>query len=257
MTLRSELALSALIAIGLGVGYGTFFVGSRRAPPRPSQPTADVNTVSRDDTAAKTPEGATAQTTQDQAGRAPALRAKAAPTTAKAAPSKPDRGAKPVAVGGLGVVAPALPQFDAPATGALVPAEAAAAADRDASLIRRGPGQFALLDLAVVGVRVLLVREGSMERDGNGSFRAFDGKPIVARLRQVDREQGVRVELLHLGFDREGRATVAHVRTTDGARLEGVVSLRLGSRYVPVRPDQPLAPPSPGVEPPENDDSAN
>lgn len=110
--------------------------------------------------------------------------------------------------------------------------------DQDASLISRGPGHFALLDLSAAGISVLTIRQGSMARDGDGRFAPFARQPKVGLLRGSQ----VRVELLHLGFDAEGQPAVAHIRTTTEPPVEGVVSLVIDDRHVVVRPAPPRPP---------------
>ena len=119
----------------------------------------------------------------------------------------------------------------------MVPEETAQRVDSDPALIKRGPGQHARLDLRAAGIGTLLVREGRMERDGDGRFGPFARNPVVARLRG---DAPVRVELLHLGFDRDGHATVAHIRTLDPTPVEGVASLKHRGGFVAVLPDEPL-----------------
>ncbi len=135
--------------------------------------------------------------------------------------------------------APAAPPSDESEDSAvLVPSNAAAAVVEDASLVVRGPGHYALLDLAAAGVGGLNIRQGAMVRDGDGRFTRWAKKPKVGRLsgRQA------RVELLHLGFDAEGQPTVAHIRTVQEPFVEGVVSLFHDERYVPVRSDRSQRP---------------
>ncbi len=116
----------------------------------------------------------------------------------------------------------------------LVPAPASAdrAPTADVSLIERGPGSFAIVDLESGGVETLTIREGAMERDGGGSYRDFARN---AKLGEI-RGERVRVELLHAGFDREGRPIMAHIRTTGTPPVEGVIALRLGERFVRLLP---------------------
>ena len=113
----------------------------------------------------------------------------------------------------------------------------------DPSLLPRGPGKTALLDLESAGLATLQVRAGSLARDGAANWAKFAKNPRVATLQGPQ----ARVELLHLGFDAEARPILAHVRTVDDARVEGVIALQAGDVRVPVLadPDPPaLAPPS-------------
>lgn len=106
----------------------------------------------------------------------------------------------------------------------------------DASLVPRGPGRFALLDLQAAGVTTLTVRAGQLARDGAASMRTFANNPRVATLRGPL----ARVELLHLGFDAEARPVLAHVRVP-GTAAEGVVALKQGEIFVPVMRDPEAA----------------
>jgi len=104
--------------------------------------------------------------------------------------------------------------------------------DDDITLVPRGPGRFAILDLRPIGRSKLTIRAGRLERDGGGNYANF------ARNRQVGvlRGRKNKVELLNLGFDKEGIPTMAHIRTVGGRQVEGVVSLRRGDRVVKVKP---------------------
>lgn len=106
--------------------------------------------------------------------------------------------------------------------------------DDDITLVPRGPGRFAILDLSPIHRSRLDVRAGKLERDGGGVWANFAHARKVAALRG----RKVRVELLHLGFDRDGVPTIAHIRTVDARKVEGVVSLRRGTNVVRVRPDR-------------------
>lgn len=127
------------------------------------------------------------------------------------------------------------------------------APDEDASLIPRGPGRFALLDLGAADISRLTIRQGSMPRDGDGRFAPFAKQPKVGQLRG----RVLRVELLHLGFNGEGQATVAHIRTTDTPPVEGVVSLLHDERRVVVRPAPPEPAPAATGDPTAEDPAAS
>ena len=109
--------------------------------------------------------------------------------------------------------------------------------DDDMTLIPRGPGKWAILDLEAGATRRLVIHRGKMERDGDGDIEQHRAKPKVGLIRG-DR---VPVELLHLGFDEEGRAVVAHIRTTDDPPVEGIVILARETSFVSVRPWRPPA----------------
>lgn len=145
-----------------------------------------------------------------------ALFADSTPTSATAAP------------------AAAPPPAPAPAADALAPA-AEAAPPSEVLVLPHGPGRFASLQLEAAGLSQLTVYQGSMLRDGLAQPAAILRAPKIATLRGAE----VRVELLHLGFDREARPIAAHVRLADGQ--EGIALLRVAPKgqpevLVPLRP---------------------
>ncbi len=111
----------------------------------------------------------------------------------------------------------------------------------DPSLLPRGPGHTALLDLEAAGLPSVQVRLGTLNRDGAANWARFAKNPRVATLAGPQ----ARVELLHLGFDAEARPVLAHIRTVDDARQEGIVALVTGDVRVPVLadPDPPVLAP--------------
>ncbi len=119
----------------------------------------------------------------------------------------------------------------------------------DPSLLPRGPGHTALLDLDAAGLTTLQVRLGTLNRDGAALWARFAKNPRVATLEGPQ----ARVELLHLGFDAEARPVLAHIRTVDDARVEGIVPLVSGDVRVPVLadPDPPELAPPPVKAPPQ------
>lgn len=121
----------------------------------------------------------------------------------------------------------------------------------DPTLLLRGPGHTALLDLEAAGMKSLQVREGSLTRDGAANWNHFAKKPRVATLLGPQ----ARVELLHLGLDAEARPILAHVRTVDASRVEGIVPLLNGDVRLPVLadPDPPTLAPPPEKAPAEDD----
>lgn len=148
---------------------------------------------------------------------------------------------------------------DPPDAGAVPPAADVvepASLPPDVHLIPRGPGQFALLDLAPAGVPSLPVHQGKLARSGSVS-PAFVKAPKIATLRGPV----VRVELLHLGFDNEARPIAAHVRTygRPGGEVEGLVPLRIAAKGQPERwvglmrdpdpPEVPVLAPTPAEAP--------
>ncbi len=123
------------------------------------------------------------------------------------------------------------------AADAQAPAAEAAqgAAPSEVLVLPHGPGRFASLQLDVAGLSQLAVYQGSMLRDGLAQPAAILRAPKIATLRGTE----VRVELLHLGFDREARPIAAHVRLADGQ--EGIALLRVAPKgqpevLVPLRP---------------------
>ncbi|MSP91133.1 MAG: hypothetical protein EXR79_04920 [Myxococcales bacterium] len=138
-----------------------------------------------------------------------------------AGPDPPDAmrsGSTPDAEAGGGILVPA-------------PLDGTVAAAPDWSLIPRGPGRFALLDLAAAHLGAVALRAGRLERDGARQPRAFTSAPKLAVLRG----ERVRVELLHVATDAEAQPILAHVRTAAG--LEGIVLLRSGGLAIRLLPD--------------------
>lgn len=121
----------------------------------------------------------------------------------------------------------------------------------DPSLLPRGPGRTALLDLDAAGLSSVAVRVGVLNRDGAANWARFAKNPKVATLAGPQ----ARVELLHLGLDAEARPIMLHVRTVDEARVEGVVPLVNGDVRIPVLadPDPPTLAPPPPKAPPEDE----
>lgn len=121
----------------------------------------------------------------------------------------------------------------------------------DPSLLPRGPGRTAILDLETAGLSAVQVRVGVLNRDGAANWARFAKNPRVATLQGPQ----ARVELLHLGLDAEARPVMAHVRTVDEGRVEGVIPLIAGDVRIPVLadPDPPTLPPVPVKPPPEED----
>jgi hypothetical protein len=98
-------------------------------------------------------------------------------------------------------------------------------------VLPHGPGHFASLQLEAAGLTQLTVYQGSMVRDGLAHPPAILRAPKVATLRGSE----VRVELLHLGFDRDAQPIAAHVRLTEGpaAGSEGIALLRVARKGQP------------------------
>lgn len=101
----------------------------------------------------------------------------------------------------------------------------------DILVLPHGPGHFASLLLETAGLTQLAVYQGSMVRDGLAHPPAILRAPKVATLRGSE----VRVELLHLGFNREAQPIAAHVRLTAGpaAGSEGIALLRVARKGQP------------------------
>jgi hypothetical protein len=114
-----------------------------------------------------------------------------------------------------------------------VPAAAAAEVPPPSGILvlPHGPGHFASLQLEAAGLTQLTVYQGSMVRDGLAHPPAILRAPKVATLRGSE----VRVELLHLGFDRDAQPIAAHVRLTEGpaAGSEGIALLRVARKGQP------------------------
>lgn len=91
--------------------------------------------------------------------------------------------------------------------------------------LRRGEGAFVLVDLGAVGMKSLVVRQGSLRRDGPVDAKALLKAPKV----HVLRGPVARAELLHFGYDGEAQPVVAHIRTVDrpGGDVEGIIAVRL------------------------------
>ena len=268
MTFRIELLISLFAAILVGVGGGALWWAPSHAAPAVEAHVAAA--VAGDGPAAEPPRS------EAPDGKAPAALADApvapaaAPGDEARTPSGGDQAAGPTPAtapaGASDPDAAAGDQGDAP--GNLLPAQIEASADTDPSLIARGPGKFAFLLIGEAGLKTMLVRQGALERDGDGRFAPFAKAPVVARLRGPE----ARVELLHVGFDRDGHATLAHIRvpgttapkpttaplaaaasvakgvaaTADPSEswVEGVVSLEHGKGTVRLRAEAPLEPPA-------------
>lgn len=121
----------------------------------------------------------------------------------------------------------------------------------DPTLLPRGPGRTALLDLESAGLTQLVVRAGALTRDGAANWASFAKRPRVATLSGPQ----PRVELLHLGLNADARPILAHIRTVDAARVEGVIALFQGEVriFVLADPDPPVLEP-PAVKPAAEDD---
>lgn len=137
---------------------------------------------------------------------------------APAASEAPATSAKPSAA-----VAPAEPDAaTVPSAPTLAPGSSDPAALRQ---LRRGEGSFVVVDLGAVGMKSLLVRAGTLRRDGPVDAKALLKAPKV----HVLRGPLAKVELLHFGYDAEAQPVVAHVRTVgrpDGD-VEGIIAVRL------------------------------
>ncbi len=223
MKLRWQLLLSFFAAVLAGAAYGHFVLAPRNRAPEhlrpPAASAAAAVAVPAESDAAATPadEGdeADGPAIEDDVANAEAADQGEAAATAAA----PDAGSREAIAD------------------TMVPEETAQSVD----------SHHARLDLGAAGIGTLLVREGRMERDGDGRFSPFARNPVVTRLRG---DGPIRVELLHLGFDRDGHATVAHIRTTDAEPIEGVASLKHRGGYVAVLPDEPLQADDEAIEQP-------
>lgn len=227
MKLRWQLLISLLLSVSAGAAYGHFVLRPRHQAPPPAAPPPPAARPASPVAVAAEPEAPGA----DESARTQ--------TGGKATPN----GGIPKVEAQAATEAPAALAPDAGSNAeadTMVPEEAVPLADADPALIRRGPGHYARLDPSPAGLTSLIVREGAMERDGDGRFSPFARNPVVARLRANDGP--IRVELLHLGFDRDGHATVAHVRTVGLDPKEGVISLKFRRGMVLVLPDEALEP---------------
>lgn len=167
--------------------------------------------------------------------------AAAAPAAVPGPVGAPDAVPVPVAVAPAGSAAAAVAD-PAQADDPVIPARAGidSAQSVDVSLIPRGKGHFALLDLETAQVAALTIREGSLQRDGAAAYKNYSGNAKVGVLKGPR----PRVELLHLGFDAEARPILAHIRTAGHAagEVEGIVALKQGPVFISLYP-------APGADP--------
>ncbi len=170
------------------------------------------------------------------------------PPQGQALPLFADPTATAVAVPGPAAAAPLAKPTEAAA------AAAAAAAPTAILVIPHGPGRFATLDLQAAELSQLSVYQGTLARDGLANLAAISRAAKIATLRGPE----PKVELLHLGFDRQAQPVAAHVRLTDGpaAGQEGMVLLRVPRKELPdaavaVLPiaSEPAEPEPAGAEP--------
>ncbi len=203
---RLQILLASIVGIAAGFVLGGAWLGPLNEPPARPRLAKDAGG----------PSGLAGPATPTDAALADLL---AGRNAASGTPSGQHRAADADVESGQEVLVPAMAAEKSPIL-------------EDASLVARGPGQFALLDLAAAQVGRLHIRQGVMERDGAGRFAKWAKNPRVGQLRG----RQVRVELLHLGFDGDGRPTVAHIRTTEDPPVEGVVSLMHDEKYIAVRP---------------------
>lgn len=126
-----------------------------------------------------------------------------------------------------------------PAAPAPIPAAAdtadspavAATAPTAVLVIPHGPGRFATLDLQAAELSQLSVYQGTLLRDGLANPASISRAAKIATLRGPE----PKVELLHLGFDRDAQPIAAHVRLAEGpaAGQEGLVLLRVTRKGQP------------------------
>ncbi|MBM4342636.1 MAG: hypothetical protein FJ100_04585 [Deltaproteobacteria bacterium] len=117
-----------------------------------------------------------------------------------------------------------------PAAATPAPPQAAVPEATDANpvlVLPHGPGFFAELDLAAAGVPAVTIYAGSMARDG------LANPAQTAKAAKIGSLRGplARVELLHIGFQKDALPAVVHVRTPEG--LEGLVVVRLAKKGQP------------------------
>lgn len=219
--MRLFLQLAALLTGGLAVGLGAGFVTLGQASTPPDAIPTSASPLAPAVAARDLP----AATTPTQPGDRPAPPVPAQVGTRAGTPPAAEVARPAAAQAGL---APVPPGPDS-RQGGVDPIEV--------SLVPRGPGRFALLDLQAAGVPQLFVRQGTLLRDGAANWATFVNRPKLTVLKGPQ----VRVEWLHLGFDAEARPIVAHVRTTGhaGGEVEGIVTLKIGAAFVPVRADAP------------------
>ena len=236
MHVAVQLAIGLVGGAALGLGIGRATAGTAQTPP------AFVLAAPSAATAAAAPEAAAA---------APA------PAAAPASDPRPPADPAPAAA----------PAGDAAAAEGdpVIPARAGVdgAGAVDISLLVRGKGHFAFVDLETAQVTALTIRQGELQRDGAANFKTFAGRPKVGVLKGPR----PRVELLHLGFDAEARPILAHIRTTGHAagEVEGIIALKqaeifIGLAPAPIADPVPAAagrgldaPPTPGEAPDSND----
>jgi hypothetical protein len=213
-------ALIALLASGIvGLTVGYLALGRSQVPPE--QAPSAVALPPPPPAAPAPPPVAAPQVDPSAKAKAPAAsRAARAPQTAAPTVAVPGGAA-------LGAVG------DAP----FVPARAsvdAAAATTDTSMLTTGPGRFVFLELQTAAIPSLTMREGQLARNGAASYGKFAQNPKVGAVKGAR----PRVELLHIGWDREARPVVAHIRTTGSPPIEGIVALKIGDVFVAVTPDK-------------------
>jgi hypothetical protein len=206
------------LAVGLALGWVTT-TDRRTAPPLAGSLPQELAEVPTDDREIGPP---------------------AAPTPALPAPATPDASNASIAGAGLDADTAADPD-DA----LLVPAafDGDAPPAFDPHLLPRGPGRFALIDLSPSGLAAVPVRAGKLDRDGPAPPHLFQKAMKVTLIRAP----GERVELLHLGYDREATPVLAHVRTLAG--VEGVIALVQGDLRIPLLPDPEAADIAAGTTP--------
>jgi hypothetical protein len=213
-------ALIALLAsgvVGLTVGY--LALGRSQVPPEQAPSAIALPPP---------PPAAPAPPPVEAAQADPSVKAKAPAATR--AVRAPQTQAPTVAVPG-GVAPGAL--GDDP----FVPARAsldAAAATTDTSMLTTGPGRFVFLELQAAAITSLTMREGQLARNGAATYGKFAQNAKVGTVKGAR----PRVELLHVGWDREARPVVAHIRTTGSPPIEGIVALKIGEVFVAVTPDK-------------------
>ncbi len=94
-------------------------------------------------------------------------------------------------------------------------------------ILPHGPGFFAELDLAAAGLPSVPLYAGTMQRDGLANPAQTAKGTKIGNLRGPL----ARVELLHIGFQKDALPAVIHIKTPEGT--EGLVVIRVPKKGQP------------------------
>ncbi|MCO4764115.1 MAG: hypothetical protein KC502_21570 [Myxococcales bacterium] len=217
MATTTRIIVTFVLAVLLGAAIGWRWIAPSHQPP-PLAPSAEANGAQ----AAITPKNQDErdQTAANQLAEEDNLPPAKPPSPQKRGPNSASK------------QAPSTADEAEPATKVLVPSVSTKLRDDDIDLLPRGPDAWVIVDLASAKTGPLTIRAGSLERDGSGVWRRY------AKAKRVGVLRGAmpKVRLLHLGFDRDGQPTVAHVRTASEPPVEGMIPLRVRDVQIPLRP---------------------